>query len=218
MSKITGKAARVAGFTVALGATATLASFAATGTGAYFSDAKTGNTIAGTMGSIAITGHDGQGPHHLDISFADMLPGDAASKTVGFTNTGNNPEDVWVVFNQKDLGTHDGQTGLNSFGTFGEVHVASSGTAIFGSKNLNDDAATCPPGAGPAPVCNPLPHMLKLDSNLAPGASGSMTFAFTPSAKFKSVQNVELLHLGYTLVATQHGIAPDNSLNSTVVN
>ena len=217
MSKITGKVARVAGFTVALGATATLASFAATGTGAYFSDAKSGNTIAGTMGSIAITGHDGAGVNNLDINFANMLPGEPSSKTVSFTNTGNNPEDVWVVFDQADLGTHDGQTGLNSLGTFGEAHVASNGTEIFGSKNLNDNAASCPPGSGPPPVCNPLPHMLKLDDSLAPGSGGSMTFAFTPSAKFKNVENLQLLHLGYTLVATQHGITPDNSLNSTVV-
>ena len=60
--------------------------------------------------------------------------------------------------------------------------------------------------------------MLKLDDSLAPGSSGSMTFAFTPSAKFKNVANAQLLNLGYSLVATQHGITPDNSLNSTVVN
>src|SRR4051794_22508603 len=108
------KIARIAGFTVALGATATLAGFAATGTGAYFSDAKTGNSITGTMGSIAITGHDGTGLNNLNISFANMLPGEQQSKTVGFTNTGNNPEDVYVVFDQTALGSHDALTGLNS--------------------------------------------------------------------------------------------------------
>src|SRR4051794_2861233 len=134
MSKST--VARIAGFTVALGATATMVSFAATGTGAYFSDAKTGNSISGTMGSIKITGHDGTGTNNLDISFANMLPGDAQSQTVTFQNTGLNPQDVYVVFNQADLGTQDGQTGLNSLGSYAEVHVASAGSEIFESGNL----------------------------------------------------------------------------------
>lgn len=209
--------ARVAGFTVALGATASLAGFAATGTGAYFSDAKSGNVIAGTMGSIAITGHGGDGANNLGITFTKMLPGEQQSKTVSFTNTGENNEDVWVVFDQAALGTHDGKTGLNSFGRYAEVHVSADGSEIFGSANLNDNASSCPPGSGPAPVCNPLPHMLKLEDNLTPTSSGTMTFAFTPGAAFKSVEDVALLNLPYTLVATQHGITPDNALNSTVV-
>ncbi len=214
MSK--AKAARIAGFTVALGATASLVGFAATGTGAYFSDAKAGNAINGTMGSIKISGHDGSGANSLGIDLTNMLPGEQQSKTVGFTNTGDNPEDVWVVFDQTALGSHDGQTGLNSLGTYGEVHVDSNGSEIFGSANLNDNATSCPPGVG-SPACNPLPHMLKLDDNLAPGSSANWTFAFTPGAKFKNVQDLQVLNLPYTLVATQHGITPDNSLNSTVV-
>lgn len=219
MSK--AKVARLAGFTVALGATASLAAFAATGTGAYFSDAKTGNVISGTMGSIAITGHDGGGAHHLGISFANMLPGDTSSKTVGFTNTGKNPEDVYVVFDQSALGDHNAATnnGLNDLGHFASVEVDSAGSPVFRSSNLNDDPASCPTVAdGHRTDCSPLPHVLKLAENLAPGADGSMTFSFMPSAAFQNVQNVQLLNLPYTLVATQHGIAPDNSLNSTVVN
>lgn len=218
MSK--AKAARIAGFTVALGATASLVGFAATSTGAYFSDAKTGNTIAGTMGSIKIAGHDGSGPNNLGISFANMLPGEQQAKTVGFTNTGDNAEDVWVVFPQSALGDfdHSTDTGLvNDLGTYGEIHVDSNGSEIFGSANLNDDPNTCPPGVG-TPACNPLPHMLKLDENLAPGSSANWTFAFTPGAKFKGNADQAVLNLPYTLVATQHGIAPDNALNSTVVN
>jgi len=211
----TSKAARIAGFTVALGATAALAGFAATGTGAYFSDAKTGNRITGTMGSIAITGSNGTGANNLDINFSNMLPGDTQASSVDFTNTGHNDQDVWVVFDQAALGTGDAKTGLNALGHYAEVQIKSSGTSVFHSVNLNDNAGTCTPG--PATDCNPLPHALKLTDSLAPGHSGSMEFAFTPSAAFKNVQDLPLLNLPYTLVATQHGVAPDNSLNSEPV-
>lgn len=214
MSK--AKAARIAGFTVALGATASLVGFAATSTGAYFTDAKTG-TVSGTMGSIKITGTDGAGANNTDISFANMLPGEQQSKTVGYTNSGANPEDVWVVFPQSALGdfNHSTDTGLvNDLGHYGEIHVDSNGTEIFGSTNLNDDPVSCPPAGTD---CNPLPHMLKLADNVAPGTSGNWTFAFTPGAKFKGNAGLPVLNLPYTLVATQHGIAPDNALNSTVV-
>jgi hypothetical protein len=205
---------RVGGFIGSAAVTAGLVGAAVTGTGAYFSDAKSG-TITGTMGSIAIAGSNGSA-NDLGITFDKMLPGEAQSKTITFQNTGSNNQDVWVVFDQDDLGDGNGTKGLNSLGTYGEVHVKANGTEIFGSANLNDRASTCAPGEG-NPACNPLPHMLKLASNVPSQEGGSMEFTFKPGAKFKSYMNMPVLNLDYKLVATQVGISPDNDLNSVVV-
>jgi hypothetical protein len=196
---------RIGGFIGSAGVTAALVGAAVSGTGAYFSDTEQGS-ITGTMGSIQLQSGDTQ------ISFTKMLPGAAQSDTVTYRNNGANAQDVWVVFDEEALGDGSGTKGLNSLGTYGEVHVASNGTEIFGSKNLNDRASTCPPGEGD-PACNPLPHMLKLVGDLQPGATGAMQFSFTPGAKFKNVQGAPILNLPYQLVATQPGIAPDNPLN-----
>ena len=83
------------------------------GTGAYFSDTKANNHITGTLGSIQIEGHDGSGANDLDVVFTNMLPGETHSKTLRYSNTGNNPQDVWVVFKGAGLGTGDGKTGIN---------------------------------------------------------------------------------------------------------
>ena len=98
--------------------------------------------------------------------------------------------------------------GINSLGTYGEVHVASNGTEMFASQNLNDSyAATCPVGAG-TPDCKPLPSKIKVADALKPGHTGDFTFSFKPSEKFKNVQLAQLLDLDYDLVATQVGVQP----------
>jgi hypothetical protein len=209
---------RIAGFIGSVGLTAGLVGAAVTGTGAYFSDAKSGN-ISGTMGSINVEGHDGSGADQLGMTFTDMLPGEAQTKTVRFANTGKNAQDVWVVFSQAALGDHNHSTDtglVNDRGTFAEIRVKSNGTEKFESANLNDDQLSCPPGSSDAthPPCRELPHMLLLQEDLAPGAVGDFEFMFRPGAKFKGNANLPVLDLPYTLVATQHGIAPDDALNS----
>jgi hypothetical protein len=206
---------RAVGFVGAAGLTAALVGAAASATGAYFTDSKAG-TITGTMGTIKITGYDGGGPDHLDINFTKLLPGESQSSSVRYQNTGDSNQDVWVVFKQSDLGTHDGQTGLNSYGSYAEVHIAANGSSLFDSQNLNDGYACGTPSAGFPTIC-PLPAQIKLADNLAPGVVGDMTFTFGAGAKFKnSVQGAPILSLHYKLVATQHGIAPDNALNNAI--
>ena len=199
---------RIAGFVGSLGATAALVGAAASGTGAYFTDAKPGN-ISGTMGSIRITAYDGGGTSATDIAFTDMLPGEGQVKTVRYQNTGKNTEDVWLVFNQADLGDFNSHTDtgkVNDMGHFGEIHVSSNGTEVFGSKNLNDDATSCPPAGTD---CNPLPAKIKLADGVTPGTVGGFAFSFTPGANTGNWgQEATRLNLGYQLVATQHGIAP----------
>lgn len=204
---MTSRKTKVAGFLGTVAITGGLLASAVVGTGAYFSDTKANNHITGTMGSIKVEGRDGSGTNNLDIVFTDMLPGEEKSATLGYENTGTNAQDVWIVFKAADLGTGDGKTGINSLGTYGEVHVASNGSELFASQNLNDNNATCPVGVG-SPACNPLPGKIKLAGALQPGHTGDFTFSFTPSAKFKNVQLAQILKLDYDLVATQVGIQP----------
>jgi hypothetical protein len=207
--------ARTAGFIGTAGLTVALIGAAAAGTGAYFTDSKSG-TISGTMGSIKITGYDGGGTDALDMTFTKMLPGEGQDRTVRYQNTGENNQDVWVVFDQTDLGTHDGNTGLNSLGSYAAIHVTANGGAVFDSANLSDRYPCGTPSAGFPDIC-PLPSQIKLADNLAPGVVGNMLFEFTPGAKFKNgVQDAAILSLRYKLVATQHGIAP-NDANKTPI-
>ena len=205
---------KVTGFIGTLAAGTALVASAATGTGAYFSDSASG-TISGTMGSIRIQAGDG-GPAATTISFTKMLPGEAQTKTIGFKNTGANAQDVWLIFNPTYLGDGDRETDtglINDRGTYGEIHIKSGTTAVFDSANLNDDADSCPPGLG-TPACNPLPEMIKLRDNFAPGDTGNFTFSYTAGAKYKSNQGLPEVNLPYKLVATQHGISPDNALSA----
>jgi hypothetical protein len=172
------KAARIAGFTVALGATASLVGFAATSTGAYFSDSAPGQ-ISGTVGSIHVAVSGGSGSTNSNFAFDRLLPGEPQTVTITYTNTGNNPEDVYLAFpNATAL------SALNNLGTFGQVQVNDAGgNDVFDSSNLNDNATTCGPFAHTG--CWPLPKQLKVDSHLAPGASDTATFTFNYASKLK---------------------------------
>lgn len=143
-------------------------------TGSYFSDAHNG-TISGTVGSIRLTPG---GP--LDLSFSNLLPGVPQTVRQSYQNTGANPEDVYLVFNNATA-----LSALNDLGTYGEVHIDSNGTEIFASQNLNDDTVSCPPGASDAthPPCDAVPSQIRIASNVAPGASGSFAFTFMYASK-----------------------------------
>ena len=145
--------------------------------GAYFSDTHNG-TIAGTVGSIRITPSGGTGADNTNLSFDNLLPGAPQTVTLTYKNTGNNPEDVWVKFNNPTA-----LSALNNMGTYGEVHVVSNGVEKFGSANLNDRASTC--GAFSPSGCWPLPTQLKLADNVAPDATGVFKFTFGYAAKTK---------------------------------
>jgi hypothetical protein len=204
---IRSRGARITGFAVAVGATAALIAFGVSSTGAYFTDSQSG-TITGKMGNIRIDANVvNQG--NLNAVFTNMLPGTGQTATVTYKNASTaNPEDVWVVFNPTDLGTGDGQTGVNSLGSYGEIHVGSNGVEVFASANLNDHYPCGTVSAGYPTIC-PLPGAIQLNSSLGVGGTGQMTFSFTPSAKFKnSAQNSQVLKLRYKIVATQVGVSP----------
>jgi hypothetical protein len=203
---------RAGGFIGSAGLTVALVGAGAAGTGAYFSDTEVGS-VSGTYGSIEIDATD------TTIAFENMLPGEAQKKLVTFKNSGKNTQDVWIVFDATALGDGTKTTDhgkINDLGKYGEVHIKSSGTAVFDSANLNDDATSCPVGAGPEPVCAPLPRAVKLRSNLVPGASGNFEFSYTVAAmtKARAEGANTFVPLPYKIVATQTGIDPLNTMNS----
>lgn len=213
---------RFSAFIATIGVTAALVATAVQVTGAYFSDSKAG-TITGTLGSIKVSTSGGSGTDNLDFNFTNMLPGVPQTANGGYQNTGTSPEDVWIVFNNA-AALH----ALNDLGTYGEVHVASNGAAIFDSANLNDNTGgTCGPLSPSG--CWPLPQELKLAENVGPTASGTFAFTFNYGAKLKGAAaegapfNCYPLTdptcpsngLPYKIVATQHGVDPYNANNTS---
>jgi hypothetical protein len=221
---INSKVGRFGAFLVTVGVSAALVGLAAHATGAYFSDSKAG-TITGTLGSIKVTGSGGNGTNNLDFQFTNLLPGVAQTASGGFQNTGRNPEDVYIVFNNVDA-LH----ALNNLGRYGEVHVGANGAEIFASQNLNDNTTSCPPGstAGGNPACAALPVQLKLASDVAPGNGGTFSFSFDYSTihagGLGNTSNIDgatgpawnsyplgvntSAGLPYQIVATQVGVTP----------
>lgn len=190
-------------------------------TGAYFSDTAAGE-ITGTIGSIKVAGSGGSGADHLGLKYTNLLPGVTQTVTSQYTNTGNNAQDVWVVFNNADA-LH----ALNDLGTYGEFHLAANGTALFDSANLSDDEDdSAVKSCGPlVPTgCWPLEEQYLLTSNLAPSAAGNVSFTFGYPSKYedqggawnaypvKTVQTPDTVAsdsgLPYQIVATQVGKTP----------
>lgn len=208
------KRARVGAFVVCLGLSIGMVAVASGATGAYFSDARSGE-FSGTIGSIKILGGGGSGTDHLDFHFDNMLPGERQTATGTFENTGANAQDVWLVFPNADA-LH----ALNNLGTYGEVHIAANGTEVFGSMNLNDGYPCGTPGNPGYPTLCAVPRAVKLFSNVAPGGAGQFSFSFNYGTKLSNPlaygQPWNAYPLGaptaaglpYQLVATQVGIAP----------
>jgi hypothetical protein len=208
------KCAAIVGTAALLGGTAFVASGS---TGAYFSDTHTG-AITGTIGSIRITPSGGTASADgslMDLAFNNLLPGDPQTVTVNYQNTGNNPEDVYIVF--------PNATALSASNSLGN----------YGTGHLSSNATSCPPGsttvAHPFP-CEPLPGQLLIASNVGPGAGGVFSFQFNyasalgtqapvgTTADWNTYPQAGLVTtnagdgsangLPYEIVATQVGITP----------
>jgi len=233
MSK--GKLARIAGFTVAAGATASLVGLAATGTGAYFSAAKTGSMAVST-GDVKV---DTSGLNNLD--FKGLLPENYKTQTVSYTATGTGPEDIYLAF---DDPTNDAAlnafpaNGANPLGRYGHLEVTGS-QGTFQSYNLATDPAA--PGVGQTvagdcsinsaglggssqeatstnnqdngsyvPYC-PAPQYILLSKGLKSSdgqQSASITFGFTKLLKSAAAQDSPVSQIPFRIVAEQAGVSP----------
>ncbi|HET7060135.1 MAG TPA: hypothetical protein VFH99_02360 [Candidatus Saccharimonadales bacterium] len=187
-------------------------------TGAYFSETKQGE-INGSIGSIHIHTSGGNGANGLKFNFSHLLPGEPQTATVEYQNTGANPQDVWVVFNNAEA-LH----ALNNLGTYGEVTLSNSGGTVFHSANLNDNkppaSGTCGPFSESG--CWPLQKQYLVSSNVQPGAGSYFKFTFAYASKFSdSSQEGDAWNLyppesatpegnglPYQVVATQVGQEP----------
>lgn len=135
-----GKIARLVGFVGALGISGVLVATAVSGTGAYFTDAQSGN-LAGTSGHLQIT-TDGTG-----VNFTGLNPGEDKSQTVSYTVTGNSTTnaDIWLVFDASSA-AYGAFTGANTvsyggyteggLGGYGHFKIASDQGYGFESYNL----------------------------------------------------------------------------------
>lgn len=217
------KSRRAVAFLATVGVSVGLVGVAASTTGAYFSDTRTGS-VSGTIGSIKVATSGGSGTDGLGFTFTNMLPGEPQTVTGTYQNTGANNEDVWLVFNNADA-LH----AINDLGTYGQAHILSNGTEVFGSNNLNDHSDTCPilDGSGNPTGCNPIPQKIKLADNLLPSLQGTFGFTFNYASKLKGASaeggpfNCYPLGgcvnngLPYKIVATQHGVDPYDANNTT---
>jgi len=175
-----------------LGGTAMIASGA---TGAYFSETHSG-TVTGSTGSIDVdtSASGGTGGDNLNFNLANLLPGEPQTMTVRYTNTGLNPEDIWIVFDPTALAL------LNGAGTYATVAITSTDGFGFTSTNLGFPA---------------LPGSIKVHGNMAPGGSGRTNASFgiaswvsDPAAEGLSSFGGFPLAMPYELVATQVGVLP----------
>ncbi len=233
------RAVRVAGFVGALGASAALVGFAASGTGAYFTESHSGqiNTSTGDVKANI-------SPANGVLTFASLLPGQYKDQTISYQALGTGAEDIWLVFPTGDgtglgnpseafTGKPDDNAG-GGLGRYGHLAV-SSPAGSFTSYNLSNEGttsghtgATCHVDAyghggsnqqatdkndHSVPFCAPAGAIL-LSSNLTYGqtSSATITFGFTPLLTGpQDAPNSKLAE--YKIVATQHGIFPNNPNN-----
>ena len=230
------RAVRVAGFVGALGASAALVGFAATGTGAYFSDSHSG-TIQASTGSVKVSTSPGDGG---TLNFTNLLPGEYQNQTVSYQALGTGSEDIWLVFpttggtngtnpSEAFTGNPDDAAG-GGLGRYGHLAV-SAPAGSFTSYNLSNPGTT---SGHTGPKCNidgnghggsntqaatkadivdycAPANAILLSSGLNYGDTGSatITFGFTPL--LTGPQNAPAATLSaYKIVATQHNVRPDD--------
>jgi hypothetical protein len=206
----------------------------ATGTtGAYFTESKSG-TINASNGYVHLTTSD------LTLNFNGLLPGEFQTRDITYTAGGSGLEDIWLVLptdGSADAlnGTAGTASGDAAFGRYGHFAVSAPDGA-FTSYNL----ATAGTGDHAGPTCTtdaygrggsdtqaadvtdhtvpfcPVPNAILLSYGVSNGFTGvaHVTFGFTKILTDPRAQGV-LSHqvAAFKIVATQHGVAPNDPNN-----
>jgi hypothetical protein len=217
------KALRITGFFGALCASAALVGFAATGTGAYFTDSHDGAINAGT-GHIRVD----VSPANLQLSFDNLLPGEYQTQRVDYAaHPSGGTEDIWLVFpndSTADAFIHTPQAGATPLGRYG--HFESSNLTLSPSGyNSADSCAIDANGEGGSaqtatdpsdhgvPYCAPRRAIL-LQSGMHEGEGGFANVEFGFTKILTAPQNAPTTQVvKYKIVATQHGINPNDPSN-----
>lgn len=229
------KAVRLAGFFGALCASAALVGVSVSGTGAYFTDSHS-NSITGSTGQIKVT----VSPDSTSLNFANLLPGEFQTQRINYTaHPVGGTEDIWLVFpdaetaNDAFIQTPGDPSAAKPLGRYGHFGVTSTGGASFVSNNLTlspggyNDSQSCgingngEGGSNAAadsradviPYCAPA-HAILLQSGMNDGDNGyaDISFGFTKLLTAPQSANLGTIE-NYQIVATQHGIRPDDPAN-----
>lgn len=219
------KAARLAGFALTAGATVSLAGFAVSSTGAYFSESHAGSVNASTGGVHATT-------TDLTLDYTHLLPGQGEAQTFSFRNTGTAPEDFWLVLPTNGAGAFDGPGGSDAaLGRYGHF-LLNAPAGSFDSYNLaaphqGDSGPVCPTdvnGHGGSSqqaattsdysvaFC-PVPDAILLASAVPVGTTktATLTFGFTKLMTSSAQEDSVLSEVSpFKVVATQQNIRPDD--------
>lgn len=219
------KAARLAGFVGALGASAVLLGAAANTTGAYFTDHEDGAVYA-KSGSLTVDRNS-----DYTLNFDKLIPGEYKSKDVAYHTGGDATEDIWLAFPDgaayaKFTGAKG--TALNpdgGLGRYGHFEVKNNANQVlfssFNLQNESDTSSGCADADGHGSnraatsetdtdmgYCG-VPHFIKVESNVAPGTDAKLTMVFGLTGKAKG-QNTQVVdNLPFQVVATQAGVRPD---------
>lgn len=226
------KALKLTGFAGALCASAALVGFSVSGTGAYFTDSHSGSINAGT-GTVKVS------TNNLSLNFDNLLPGEYQKKDITYTAHTTSTEDIWLVFPTDGSAaafTSTPKPGPVPLGRYGHFAVTSTNGAHFTSYNLarstggvhasdacsidnNGEGGSNQQPTSPSdtqvPYCAPADAIL-LASGLSDGQGGTATleFGFTPLLTDPQGQATAPL-VAFKIVATQHGVRPDNQYNGT---
>ena len=227
--------AKLGGFAIAAATTAALVGFAANGTGAYFTASSDGNANVST-GAVTV--------HTTDITalnFNGLLPGVYGTQSFQYnTNGGTGLEDVYLEIPANNYLQHIPTSGSFPLGRYG--HFAASGPdGSFSSFNLAaapglpstpnpTDCVVDQYGRGGnqttaatslADFSNgfcPVPQFILLGYGVAsgdPNATASITFGFT--GLLTAPQSTTMAPIPFKVVATQHGILPNDPNNAPFV-
>jgi hypothetical protein len=219
------KAARLAGFVGALGASAVLLGAAANTTGAYFMDQEDG-TVSAKSGSLTVDKRS-----DYSLNFDKLIPGEYKSKDVAYHTAGDATEDIWLAFpdgaaSGMFTGAKNGSKyaggGLGRYGHFEVKNNADQ--VLFSSYNLQNESDTssgCADANGHGSnraatsetdtdmgYCG-VPHFIKVESNVAPGTDAKLTMVFGLTGKAKGQNTQVAENLPFSVIATQAGVRPD---------
>lgn len=218
------KTARVTAFIGALGASAALIGTAATTTGAYFTDSKSGN-LSGTSGHIAV---DRVGS--FDLNFDGLMPGTYKDREVTYKTSSTGPEDIWLKFDPTTAGykaftgggSGPNDSGLGRYGHF--VVKNNNGGTLFSSWNLRNQpngesgcadangSGSNQPATGPNDTQNGycgVPQYMLVESNVPDGSTKKMTLTFGLTGKASGYEDTQWAAVPFEVVATQPGVRPD---------
>src|SRR4051812_22516901 len=206
-----------------MAAGAAMVGAAVTGTGAYFTDSKSG-------GFSASTGHLTLNTTDPNLAFDDLMPGEDKTKNVEFNVNSEGKSDVWLVFNKNDPGyalftaaKGDPNAPDGGLGRYGHFAVSNNGGApLFQSYNLQhkgtgtgDSCGVDANGNGGStqrptsptdtpPYCG-VPTAIKIASNLSSGDGGVLNVTFGVTGKW-TAQHSPVASVPFKVVATQVGV------------